>query len=99
MNNNITHIQNEQGTKVETHEEIESELLNYFKQAHHKPHIDRSLAIEKITRNIPKIISEEHNELLLRPIDLQEVEAAVRQLKAGKAPGSDGFTSNFFHNF
>ena len=34
MNNNITHIQNEQGVKVEKHEEIELELLNYFKQAH-----------------------------------------------------------------
>jgi len=61
MNNNITHIENEQGAKVETHEEIESEFLNYFKQAHQEPHINRSLAIEKITRNIPKIISEEHN--------------------------------------
>jgi len=27
------------------------------------------------------------------------VELVVRQLKAGKVPGPDGFTSNFFHNF
>ena len=47
MNNNITHIQNEQGAKGETHEEIESEVLKYFKQAHHEPHIDRSQAIKK----------------------------------------------------
>lgn len=37
--------------------------------------------------------------MLLKPVDLQEVELAVRQLKAGKALGLDGFTSNFFHNF
>lgn len=37
--------------------------------------------------------------MLLKPVDLQEVELAVRQLKAGKAPSPYGFTSNFFHNF
>eukprot|EP00253_Pinus_taeda_P009834 PITA_09834 len=52
-----------------------------------------------VLRKIPKLIAEEHNLLLLCPTDLQEVENVVRQLKAGKAPGSDGFTSNFFHNF
>lgn len=80
------------------HDEIVSEFLNYFKQAHQEPNIDRSLTIEKLTRNIPKLISEEHNQLLLIPVDLQEVEEVVRQLKAGKAPGLDGFTSNLFHN-
>lgn len=99
MHNNITHIQNEQGIKVEKHEEIESALLNYFKQMHREPNGDRSQAIEKITQNIPKLISEEHNQMILKPVDLQEVELAVRQLKAGKAPGPDGFTSKFFHNF
>eukprot|EP00253_Pinus_taeda_P016954 PITA_16954 len=56
-------------------------------------------AINKILRNIPKLITEEHNLLLLKPTSMQEVENVVHQLKAGKAPGPDGFTSNFFHNF
>lgn len=99
MNNNITHILNEQGDKQETHEEIEREFVNYFKKAHQEPQINRSNAIEKITRHIPKLIIEEHNQLLLRPIELQEVEAAVYQLKDGKALGPNGFTSNFFHKF
>lgn len=99
MNNNVTHIPNEEGEKVETHEDIESEILNYFKQAHQEPQIGKSQAIEKITRNIPKVITEEHNQLLLRPVDLQEVETIVRQLKEGKAPSLDGFTSKLFHNF
>lgn len=56
-------------------------------------------AIEKITENNPKLVTEEHNQLLLKPVKLQEVENAVHQLKEGKAPRPDGFTSNFFHNF
>lgn len=61
MNNNITHIQKEQGAKMETHEEIESAFVTHFKQVHQEPHINKSIAIEKITRNIPKLITEEHN--------------------------------------
>jgi len=99
MHNNITHIQNEQGIKVEKHEEIETELLNYFRQVHREPNNDRSQAIEKITQNIPKLISEEHNQMLLKPVNIQEVELAIRQLKVGKAPGPNGFTSNFSHIF
>lgn len=45
-----------------------------------------------------KIVSEEHNQLL-KPLDLHEVELVACQLKAGKAPGPDGFTSNFFYSF
>jgi len=99
MNNNISHTHNEQGEKIENHTGIESEFLNYFKQAHQEPNIDRLPVMESILSNIPKSISEEHNQLLLRPVDLQEVEEAVHQLKVGKAPGPDGFTSNFFHHF
>jgi len=29
----------------------------------------------------------------------QEVDTAMQQLKEGKAPGPDGFTTTFFHSF
>jgi len=32
MTNQISYFNNEQGNKVETHEEIEKEFLNYFKK-------------------------------------------------------------------
>eukprot|EP00253_Pinus_taeda_P009929 PITA_09929 len=99
MHKNITHIQNAQGTRVKKHEDIVAELLNYFKQVHKEPNIDRSQAIQKVTSNIPKLILDEQNQMLLKSVDLQEVVTTVRQLKAGKAPGLDGFSSNFFHNF
>eukprot|EP00253_Pinus_taeda_P015442 PITA_15442 len=55
-------------------------------------------AIE-IDNNSTRQEKEEHNTLLLKPISLEEVEVAVNLLKAGKAPGPDGFTSNFFQHF
>lgn len=99
MINHISHIKNEQGNKVETHEGIEAEFLKYFEKAHQEPDINRMPAINKVIKNIPRIITEEHNSLLLKPINLEEVEEAMWNLKEGKAPGPDGFTSNFFHKF
>lgn len=99
MMNQIYRVTNEQGGKIETHEGIEQVFLNYFKKMNQEPNINRTNAIEKIIRHIAKLITEEHNTLLLKPISLQEVDDAVHQLKAGKAPGPDGFTSNFFHHF
>ena len=37
--------------------------------------------------------------MLTKPVTMQEVEEAVNQMALGKAPGPDGFTSNFFHYF
>eukprot|EP00253_Pinus_taeda_P011111 PITA_11111 len=99
MHNNISFIQKQGGERVEKHDEIEQEFLRHLRQVHQEPLIDRRPAIEKITQNVPKIITEEHNELLLSPILPQEVDAAMNQLKEGKAPGSDGFTTTFFLSF
>ena len=99
MTNCITHIRNVQGEKIETHDGIEGEFLNYFKEALQEPNINRIPAINKLLKSIPKVITEEHNNLLIKPISLQEVEEVVQQMKEGKAPGPNGFSSVFFHKF
>eukprot|EP00253_Pinus_taeda_P024057 PITA_24057 len=99
MHNQISQVINAQGEKLETQEDIEKEFLHYFKEMSQEPHLNRDEAIDNITRNIPRLVSEEQNSLLLKPISLQEVESAAKSLKAGKAPGPDGFSSNFFHHF
>lgn len=99
MNNTISHIQNSQGDKMKKKEDIEIELTNHFKTVHQGQPTDRQSAINEILQHIPKLITEEHNQLLLRPVTITEVEEASNQLKVGKAPGPDGFTPNFYHHF
>ena len=48
---------------------------------------------------VPRLVTGENNEMLIKPIGMQEVEEAVNQMALGKAPVPDGFTSNFFHFF
>lgn len=100
MQNRIHHITNQQGEQVEQHEEIEQVLPDYFKSIQQEDRtIDRQPAIDTISQLIPKLVTAEHNKMLLRPVSLQEVETAMGQTKDGKALGPDGFTSNFFHHF
>ena len=99
MRNYISHITNQQGERLENHEDMERELIDHFSNVHQEPPLRRHPAIDQISHLIPKIITEEHNQMLLRSVSLQEVEAALAQTKIGKAPGPDDFTSNFFHHF
>ena len=44
--NRIVHLKKENGTKVETHEEIEHALSNHFKHLMEEPYLNRNIANE-----------------------------------------------------
>jgi hypothetical protein len=96
--NRITHLFSDQGTKIQQHSDIEKEILSYYKNLLSEPPIDRSHAIDTILRNIPKEVTKEKNEALMRPITQEEVDQSLRDTPIGKAPGPDGFTPDFFHH-
>ena len=48
---------------------------------------------------LPKMVSEEDNDLLLRPIQDQEVKDAIFQMKQYKTPGPDGFEAALFQDY
>jgi hypothetical protein len=73
-------------------------MLSYYKNLLAEPPVDRSRAIDSILKNIPKEVTKEKNEALMRPITQEEVDQSLRDTPLGKAPGPDGFTSDFFHN-
>ncbi|XP_037491756.1 uncharacterized protein LOC119369500 [Jatropha curcas] len=45
------------------------------------------------------VITEEQNEFLLAPYSIEDVRAAVFDMKADKAPGLDGFNPGFFQGY
>jgi hypothetical protein len=61
--------------------------------------VDRGEDIKAITRHIPKLVTPEHNIMLMRHIEQMEVKEAVFQMEKGKAPGPDGFTIDFFQSY
>ena len=51
----------------------------------------------EVLSHIPKIITNDHNQILGKSIEMMEVETTVKQMEKDKSPGLDGFTINFFH--
>jgi len=96
--NRITQLEYPQGNPIRDHNIIEEELTNYYKYFLTNPNDDRMPSICKITRTIPSLITQEHNQSLARPITQEEVDQAVKETPLGKSPYLDGFTMNFFHN-
>jgi hypothetical protein len=46
---------------------------------------------------VPTLVTQEKNAALIRPFTIEEVDQALQDTPKGKAPGPDGFTSDFFH--
>jgi hypothetical protein len=95
--NKITQLEDAQGNPIREHNRIVEELTNYYKDLLTETIDDRMPTIDKITRHIPSLVTLEQNEALMRPITQEEVDQAVKEMPPGKAPGPDGFTSDFFH--
>ena len=78
---------------VESQEELETTLKSYFSKLLQEPKRDREEAQREVLSHIPKIITEDHNQILEKAIEMVQVENAVKQMAKDKAPGPDGFTT------
>jgi exonuclease III len=96
--NKINHLEDSQGNLTRDHTKIEEELLRYYQDLLTEPQQDRTAAIRRVTEHIPALVTPEQNAALTRPITQEEVDQVVKEMAAGKAPGPDGFTVDFFHH-
>ena len=90
-------LKREDGNIAETQEEIETTLNSYFSKLLQEPNKDREESQRQVLSHIPKLITDDHNQILGKSIEITEVETAVKQMEKDKASGPDGFTTNFFH--
>ena len=57
--------------------EIEEQLVNHFEDIMTEDRGDRRQDINNTTRLIPRVITRENNEMLVKPISMQGVEEAA----------------------
>jgi len=94
--NRIISLRDNQGNKVSNDQDIQLELLQYYRSLMQEPHPNRKEAIRKITEHIQKILNEDHNEALMRKITMEEVEQAIWEMPKGKSASPDGFIMDFY---
>lgn len=96
--NRIHKLKDSNGLVLSKHQDIQTKLINYFRDLLSEPAPNRQAAITKVIKHIPKLVSDEQNRALMRLISIIEVEAAIKQTPKGKSPGIDGFTAKLFHH-
>eukprot|EP00253_Pinus_taeda_P031307 PITA_31307 len=94
--NRILSIKDQNGERVVEQEGIEQVLVDHHKDILAEPSVDRSEAIKKICSAIPRLVTDDQNNALMRAANLEEVEEIVKSMKKGTDPGPDGFTIEFF---
>ena len=75
---------------------INEELINYFQDCLNNYEVSNQTAQMEMLRSIPKIISDEDNKLLNKPLTLEEIKATLFSINLDKSPGPDGFQALFF---
>ena len=75
---------------------MEQHLVQLYSNLLHETDEDQGGDIVEITSQIPKLVTLEHNILLMRIIEREEVEETILQMEKGKAPRLDGFIIDFF---
>ncbi|CAM8885253.1 unnamed protein product [Rhodiola kirilowii] len=94
--NNIDHLQNQAGELCESEQDIASIVFNYFSGIF-ASQVDSSC--DRWNQEfgiVPRLISEEMNEMLNAPFTEGEVKRALHQMHPTKAPGLDGFPALFY---
>eukprot|EP00253_Pinus_taeda_P032627 PITA_32627 len=94
--NRISLIKDEEGQIHQSHKKIEVGLVKHVQGIAQENTLYRDPFIKDLIKHIPKLVSREDNCNLNSPITEKEVSEVLKEMKNGKAPGSDGFNVDFF---
>ena len=87
------------GNQLTAFEEIKKAAHDHFQEIYTENYPGMDFSHSDILDNIPNLVSDHCNRMLLRPVTLEEVKCAIDSMIPDKASGPDGFTANFFHYF
>ncbi|KAH7849307.1 hypothetical protein Vadar_016040 [Vaccinium darrowii] len=91
--NQLLRLKDDQGSWLESEVDINAHLGNYFSDLFHSRG-NRNL--EEVLSVIPEVITPDMNSSLIHAVSDEEIEMAVYQLGALKAPGPDGYPGFFY---
>lgn len=98
IKNTIRVIQDDQGIVYRGHKEIATVAVKYFQDLYTSEGINHALYTE-VFHDFQRRVTPTMNQNLTRQVTEEEIHRAVFDIGAHKAPGPDGFTAVFYHNY
>ncbi|CAL1376110.1 unnamed protein product [Linum trigynum] len=78
------------------HDDLQNHCVSFYRNLFQK----RDMVVDPdLFRSIPCVVSDEMNQALCQPIEVEDIRKAVFELGAGKSPGPDGFPGLFYRNY
>ena len=96
----ITKLVDEQEQELTNSDKILEYEADYYKRLYSEPNVVQNMTNDDLflSETTPKIEDEKSNKCE-EDITLQEIGCALKELKNGKSPGTDGFTPDFYKFF
>ncbi|XP_031101919.1 uncharacterized protein LOC116005823 [Ipomoea triloba] len=94
--NTLTRLKNNSGLWIED-DELNIAVLDYFREIFTSSGSVSSM--DPFVASIVPRVSQEQNEVLLRPFKLEEVKAVLFSMFPDKAPGPDGMNPGFYQHY
>ncbi|XP_031120574.1 uncharacterized protein LOC116023707 [Ipomoea triloba] len=94
--NTLNRLRNDSGIWVE-HEDLNVVVLNYFRNIFTSNASASSM--DDFTASVIPRVSQDHNNSLLRPFEVEEVKVALSSMFPDKALGPDGMNPGFYQQF
>ena len=93
----ITHMMNEDRL-ISSQAELETHILRFYQQLYQlDEHVENNTAArDECFQFVKQTVTEEQNAKLLKPLTVEEVAEALKQLPKGKAPGIDAIPTEFY---
>ena len=96
--NQLNRIRNEKGKITTDNAEIQSIVINYYKQEY-VPKMDNLEEMEKfLEKNNLLRLNQEEIENINRPITSTEIDTVIKHLPKNQSSGPDDFTAEFYQN-
>ena len=93
----MTKLVNKHGLTVDEPNEIRNEVKSFYENLYEARNLENT-EIGNLVNEIPKL-SKDETKLLEGEITLEEAGSALKNMKNGKSPGTDGFGAEFFKFF
>ena len=94
--NLIVSLKEMDGIVIEQQSDIERVIIQNFSTLFQSSNLN---AIEEVVSHIPRVVTEEMNDWLVRDFHPENVRFALFHMHPSKAPGPDNMTAFFFQNF